>query len=199
MAQVIQPEEWVQGLDDNRLLPGRYTTGLFVGNIMGSNKSIANNPNACRVWDIQIPDYITEMLKEKNIPYTEVIKLEEVISDLDILYMTRVQKERFFNEAWQSGKCPESLNAGISQKIALGAFNQMIAHMNVQPQFIDSSTDDGKALFDKTMSESKRLIRMFAETVGNADPSLFYYTIENAIRAKENASDGAIIAAARSL
>lgn len=60
MAQVIQPEEWVQGLDDNRLLPGRYTTGLFVGNIMGSNKSIANNPAACRVWDIQIPDYITD-------------------------------------------------------------------------------------------------------------------------------------------
>lgn len=60
MAQVIQPEEWVQGLDDNRLLPGRYTTGLFVGNIMGNNKSIANNPAACRVWDIQIPDYITD-------------------------------------------------------------------------------------------------------------------------------------------
>ena len=107
------------------------------------------------------------------------------------------RSERFFNEAWQSGKCPESLNAGISQKIALGAFNQMIAHMNVQPQFIDSSTDDGKALFDKTMAESKRLIRMFAETVGNADPSLFHYTIENAIRAKETASDGVVIAAAR--
>lgn len=60
MAQVIQPEEWVQGLDDNRLLPGRYTTGLFTGNIQGSNKSIANNPAACRVWDIQIPDYITD-------------------------------------------------------------------------------------------------------------------------------------------
>ena len=60
MAQVIQPEEWVQGLDDNRLLPGRYTTGLFIGNIMGSNKSIANNPAACRVWDIQISDYITD-------------------------------------------------------------------------------------------------------------------------------------------
>jgi len=60
MAQVIQPEEWVQGLDDNRLLPGRYTTGLFTGNIMGSNKSIANNPAACRVWDIQISDYITD-------------------------------------------------------------------------------------------------------------------------------------------
>ena len=60
MSQVIQPEVWVQGLDDNRLLPGRYTTGLFVGNIMGGNKSIANNPAACRVWDIQIPDYITD-------------------------------------------------------------------------------------------------------------------------------------------
>lgn len=60
MSQVIQPEEWVQGLDDNRLLPGRYTTGLFTGNIHGPNKSIANNPAACRVWDIQIPDYITD-------------------------------------------------------------------------------------------------------------------------------------------
>ena len=107
------------------------------------------------------------------------------------------RSERFFNEAWQSGKCPESLNAGISQKVALGAFNQMIAHMNVQPQFVDSATDDGKALFDKTMSESKRLIRMFAETIGKADPSLFHYTIENAIRAKDTASDGVVIAAAR--
>jgi len=60
MAQVIQPEEWVQGLDNNRLLPNRYTIGLFTGNIQGSNKSIANNPAATRVWDIVIPDYITD-------------------------------------------------------------------------------------------------------------------------------------------
>lgn len=38
------------------------------------------------------------MLREKNIPYTEVTRLEDVLPDLDILYMTRVQKERFFNE-----------------------------------------------------------------------------------------------------
>ena len=37
-------------------------------------------------------------LKEKNIPYREVRKLEDSIPELDILYMTRVQKERFFNE-----------------------------------------------------------------------------------------------------
>ena len=48
--------------------------------------------------ELRIPDYITDMLKEKNIPYEEVIRLENVMPSLDILYMTRVQKERFFNE-----------------------------------------------------------------------------------------------------
>ena len=33
-----------------------------------------------------------------NIPYEEVVRLEDALPDLDILYMTRVQKERFFNE-----------------------------------------------------------------------------------------------------
>ncbi len=45
-----------------------------------------------------MPDYITDMLKDKGITYEEVIRLEDVIGDLDVLYMTRVQKERFFNE-----------------------------------------------------------------------------------------------------
>ncbi len=48
--------------------------------------------------ELRVPDYITEMLNEKNIPYKEVIRLEEVMPSLDLLYMTRVQKERFFNE-----------------------------------------------------------------------------------------------------
>ena len=48
--------------------------------------------------ELKVPDYITDMLKEKDIPYEEVIRLEDRIGDLDLLYMTRVQKERFFNE-----------------------------------------------------------------------------------------------------
>ena len=48
--------------------------------------------------ELRVPDYIIEMLNEKNIPYREVIRLEDVMPSLDILYMTRVQKERFFNE-----------------------------------------------------------------------------------------------------
>ncbi len=48
--------------------------------------------------ELRIPDYIIEMLKEKNIPYEEVIRLEDKMPELDLLYMTRVQRERFFNE-----------------------------------------------------------------------------------------------------
>lgn len=48
--------------------------------------------------ELKVPDYITDMLKAKNVPYEEVIRLEDVIPQLDMLYMTRVQKERFFNE-----------------------------------------------------------------------------------------------------
>ena len=48
--------------------------------------------------ELRVPDYVTDMLKEKNIPYEEVIRLEAIMPQLDLLYMTRVQKERFFNE-----------------------------------------------------------------------------------------------------
>ena len=48
--------------------------------------------------ELRVPDYITDMLKEKQVPYEEVIRLENVMPSLDLLYMTRVQKERFFNE-----------------------------------------------------------------------------------------------------
>lgn len=50
--------------------------------------------------ELQIPDYIKEeTLLKKNIPFEEVSEMDAVIGDLDILYMTRVQRERFFNEA----------------------------------------------------------------------------------------------------
>lgn len=48
--------------------------------------------------ELRVPDYITEMLQEKGVSYEEVIRLEESMPNLDLLYMTRVQKERFFNE-----------------------------------------------------------------------------------------------------
>lgn len=49
--------------------------------------------------ELRIPTYIRkEVLDDKNVPYKEVEVLEDVMPELDILYMTRVQKERFFNE-----------------------------------------------------------------------------------------------------
>ena len=49
--------------------------------------------------ELAIPQYIREeILQKNNIEYMEVEKLEDVIGQLDILYMTRIQKERFFNE-----------------------------------------------------------------------------------------------------
>ncbi|MDR2043056.1 MAG: aspartate carbamoyltransferase [Clostridium sp.] len=48
--------------------------------------------------ELRVPDYIPDLLRAKDIPYEEVVRLEAVMPRLDMLYMTRVQKERFFNE-----------------------------------------------------------------------------------------------------
>jgi len=49
--------------------------------------------------ELRLPDYMKEeVLLENNVPFEEVSSLDEAIGRLDILYMTRVQKERFFNE-----------------------------------------------------------------------------------------------------
>ena len=48
--------------------------------------------------ELKIPDWVSNFLDEANISYSTASRLEDVIGDLDILYMTRVQKERFFNE-----------------------------------------------------------------------------------------------------
>ncbi len=49
--------------------------------------------------ELKVPAYITRTLSDQGIPFTEVESMEEVMPQLDVLYMTRVQKERFFNEA----------------------------------------------------------------------------------------------------
>ena len=48
--------------------------------------------------ELKLPGYVKQTLDDKGIPYTETTSLEEPMPQLDILYMTRVQRERFFNE-----------------------------------------------------------------------------------------------------
>ena len=49
--------------------------------------------------ELRVPDYVRDdVLRKNNVPFEEVIRLEDALPELDVLYMTRVQKERFFNE-----------------------------------------------------------------------------------------------------
>lgn len=48
--------------------------------------------------ELRLPGYETEILEKSDIPYRQTTELEAVMPELDILYMTRVQRERFFNE-----------------------------------------------------------------------------------------------------
>jgi aspartate carbamoyltransferase catalytic subunit len=48
--------------------------------------------------ELSLPDYVKAELDNASVPYTEVTSLDEAISELDILYMTRIQRERFSSE-----------------------------------------------------------------------------------------------------
>ncbi len=48
--------------------------------------------------ELKVPSYVKQKLKDEQIPYEQTTDLEAVMPKLDILYMTRVQRERFFNE-----------------------------------------------------------------------------------------------------
>ena len=65
--------------------------------LCGSN----NNSSSCFLihFNLEATDIKTEVLDKNNIEWCETKDIEEYIDKLDVLYMTRVQKERFFNEA----------------------------------------------------------------------------------------------------
>ena len=73
---------------------GRTVHSLISALIRYKNvKFVLISPN-----ELKLPGYVKDKLDKEGIEYTETNSLESSIVDLDILYMTRVQKERFFNE-----------------------------------------------------------------------------------------------------
>ncbi len=72
------------------------TVHSLIGAMMRYNniKFILISPN-----ELKIPDYLRDEMVEKGVDFVETADLQTAIPTLDILYMTRVQKERFFNEA----------------------------------------------------------------------------------------------------
>ncbi|SHI36984.1 aspartate carbamoyltransferase [Parasporobacterium paucivorans] len=91
--------------------------------------------------ELRIPDYIRrEVLEKKNIPFLEVEKLEDVIGDLDLLYMTRVQKERFFNEE-EYIRLKDSYILDKA-KMSLASENMMVLHPLPRVNEISVEVDD---------------------------------------------------------
>lgn len=93
--------------------------------------------------ELRIPDYIRDDILIKNgIEFEEVIKLDDVMGQLDILYMTRVQRERFFNEEdYVRLKDFYILN---KEKMALAKENMLVLHPLPRVNEISVEVDDDK-------------------------------------------------------
>ena len=91
--------------------------------------------------ELRIPDYIKQDVLDKNrIEYKEAEHLEEIMPELDILYMTRVQKERFFNEEeYIRLKDSYILNA---QKMSLARNDMLVLHPLPRVNEISVEVDD---------------------------------------------------------
>jgi aspartate carbamoyltransferase catalytic subunit len=91
--------------------------------------------------ELSIPDYITQTVFDKNgIEYTTSERLEDVIGALDILYMTRVQRERFFNEQdYIRLKDSYILDA---EKMKLAKPNMIVLHPLPRVNEISGEVDD---------------------------------------------------------
>ena len=120
--------------------------------------------------ELKIPDYVTDMLREKGIPFQEVIRLEDVMPELDLLYMTRVQKERFFNEE----DYIRLKNSYIltSEKMALAKPEMAVLHPlpRVNEIALDVDNDPRAAYFEQVQNGVYIRMALIMTLLGLADP-----------------------------
>ena len=91
--------------------------------------------------ELRIPSYIREdVLAANNIPFTEVERLEDAMPDLDVLYMTRVQKERFFNEV--DCICLKNFYILTKAKMDLAKDDMLVLHPLPRVNEISVEVDD---------------------------------------------------------
>ncbi|MBQ9207315.1 MAG: aspartate carbamoyltransferase [Treponema sp.] len=100
-----------------------------------NNRYIFISPN-----ELRVPGYVTQELDAAGIEYTTAERLESVIGDLDILYMTRVQKERFFNE--QDYIRLKDSYILDNQKMSLARKNMIVLHPLPRVNEIAPEVDD---------------------------------------------------------
>ena len=121
--------------------------------------------------ELRIPSYIREdVLKRNNIEFQEVERLEEAIPALDILYMTRVQKERFFNEE----DYIRLKNSYIltSEKMALAKPEMAVLHPlpRVNEIALDVDNDPRAAYFEQVQNGVYIRMALIMTLLGLADP-----------------------------
>ncbi len=141
---------------------GNFTIGLcgdlkFGRTVHSLINALVRYPNVHFIFispqELRVPDYITEMLREKNISYEEVIRLEEIMPRLDFLYMTRVQKERFFNEEdYVRLKDFYILN---KEKMALAKQDMLVLHPlpRVNERSVEVDDDPRAACFKRSKND----------------------------------------------
>ena len=121
--------------------------------------------------ELRVPDYIiTDVLEANHIPYKETRSLEESMPELDILYMTRVQKERFFNEE----DYIRLKNSYIltSEKMALAKPEMAVLHPlpRVNEIALDVDNDPRAAYFEQVQNGVYIRMALIMTLLGLADP-----------------------------
>ena len=121
--------------------------------------------------ELRVPDYIiTDVLEANHIPYKETRSLEESMPELDILYMTRVQKERFFNEE----DYIRLKNSYIltSEKMALAKPEMAVLHPlpRVNEIALDVDNDPRAAYFEQVQNGVYVRMALIMTLLGLADP-----------------------------
>ena len=99
--------------------------------------------------ELRLPSYMREdVLDKKHVPYKEVVRLEDALPELDLLYMTRVQKERFFNE--EDYVRMQDFYILDKQKMALAPDDMLVLHPLPRVNEISTEVDsDPRAAYFK--------------------------------------------------
>ena len=177
------PTQTLTDLMTIRSLKGRLdhiTIGLcgdlkFGRTVHSLIKSLARYDNVKFVLispeELRVPDYIiNEVLEPRGIPYIETRNLEGALPDLDILYMTRVQRERFFNEE----DYIRLKNSYIltSEKMALAKPEMAVLHPlpRVNEIALDVDDDPRAAYFEQVQNGVYVRMALIMTLLGLADP-----------------------------
>lgn len=121
--------------------------------------------------ELRIPSYIREdVLKRNNVEFVEEERLEDALPDLDILYMTRVQKERFFNEE-DYVRLKNSYILTL-EKMELAKPDMAVLHPLPRVNEIDLDVDDDPraAYFEQVQNGVYVRMALIMTLLGLADP-----------------------------